>query len=203
MGKQGSPGITVDAKALRHAIATRDVPVQTFFYDPKLREEWNRPHFSMLGTSKEMAYIRSILVDKATKRPQRFFGEAFVASRTPMKHGWYTSFKWLTAKKWVTGKGLKEGFEQEFYDALCKHLKPPLVETIRAMVRATGKKLVAPDLWIITPDGTHLFIEVKLEKDTLAPTQDDGLKVIEHALKLAGLPVEIVIAHVVAEGGGK
>lgn len=205
MGKSATESTRLtrpEAAKLRRAIASGDVAVETYVYEATQRTAWEKGDRSIVNarTSKVPPYIRDVLLAKAEQRPKRFFGEALVASRTGMKDGWYSSYKWLTADKWVTSAGLKEGFEVKFYEALDKHLGLPLVERIQSMVRATDKKLVAPDLWMILRDGTHRFVEVKLEKDRLSHEQTYGLKVIQHALTEAGLPVHVAIANVVQKG---
>jgi hypothetical protein len=196
------PPTESEVPTLAEGMTSGGVHEQTFFYQATLRTAWEQGDHSMLDGRKSKAspYIRDVLAAKAKERPKRFFGEAFIASRTEMKNGWYSSYQWLTADKWVTGNGLKKPFERDFYAALCKHLKRPLVERIQTIVRATGRMLVAPDLWMILRDGTHRFVEVKLDKDRVSPKQIDGLKILERALSEAGLPVSVVIANVVRGG---
>jgi hypothetical protein len=165
-------------------------------YPAEIFEAWKFGDHSFLMQSDASDYIKRILSQKATRRPgRRFFGEAFIASQMKMTGGWYSSYKWLSSKKWLSGKGLEPQFKKPFQTALLKHFGE---KTILGLQKKTKqffrnhnkllfdcgryKKPVAPDLWLILPDGRHLFIESKLPDDCLKSSQLAGLALIKKYL---------------------
>lgn len=167
-------------------------------YPKILLNAWKNRDYSMLKNSKASAYIKEILIHKAHLRPgRRFFGEAYIASKIEMKHGWYSSFKWLTSEKWLSGEGLEPEYEKPFHHALMEYIgvetlaylqkkAVSLYETHREKLTDGGKhkKPVAPDLWIIDQEDRFRFIESKLLGDTIKPHQIAGLVLIQKYLKV-------------------
>jgi hypothetical protein len=158
----------------------------------------------MLTNSRASGYIKNILVSKARKRPgRRFFGEAYIATKTEMVEGWYNSFKWLTSKKWITGKGLEDEFEKPFYEALMEHIGKDILKDLQNRAKnlvkdGINKKPVVPDLWLITKDGQFKFIESKLPGDVINRHQIAGLALIKKCLS-AVKPVSVSIVTLYPE----
>jgi hypothetical protein len=158
-------------------------------YPRILLSEWIRGDFSFLEHSRASDYIRRVLPAKAQERPgRRFFGEAYIASRTEMKDGWYSSYKWLTSERWLSGHGLKSTDKKLFQKVLMDHIGGNVLANLQHRAirlfqhekrRLLGRKPVVPDLWLIAPDGTLTFIESKLEGDRVSPSQIAGLALIK------------------------
>jgi hypothetical protein len=165
-------------------------------YPTAIFEAWKSGDRSFLMESCASDYIKRILSLKAAKRPgRRFFGEAFIASRTAMSVGWYNSYKWLTSARWLSGIGLEPQFERPFREALLKHFGENSLSFLQEKTKkffesqehllydkGKYKKPVPPDLWLVGLDGSHLFIESKLPGDHLKPSQIVGLALIKKYL---------------------
>ena len=127
------------------------------------REDWQRNSargscttLSRLPTS---SFLRRILVAKARVRPQRFFGEAFVAANwspgggreatpgTP-QHGWYSLHKWLTCAAWAGHRRPTATFAKEFKEALEKHF--PQLQEVQACARELAQHIGCPP---VPPDS--------------------------------------------------
>ena len=168
-------------------------------------EAWKDGKYDVvLGESHRWGPLENILAAKATRCRQgriarghdcgdaRFFGEA-VAAKSTREACRYSSYKWLTSPLWASQRKLPEGPKTGFRNALQDHFGQEL-----SAVRATAMRLrrrlplksgrrqkpVAPDLWVITSDGSHRFIEVKLSdrRDTSSLPQLAGLAVIATCL---------------------
>lgn len=175
-------------------------------YPKSLLDAWENGDYSMLIDSKASDYIKRILVNKSKLRPgRRFFGEAYIASKTEMRQGWYSSFKWLTSGKWLSREGLDPKFEKPFHYALMKYMGAKALAELQGKVASfcemhkailthgkRHKKPVAPDLWIIDPLGRFRFIEIKLPGDTIKAHQIAGLALIKKYLKVPK-PVSVSI----------
>jgi len=162
------------------------------FYPPILLERWKKGDHSFFRQSNASDFIKEILVRKAKVRPgKRFFGEAYIASIFGMTEGWYNSYKWLTQGKWITGNGLKPEFEKPFHRALLKHFEEDTLRELQEKSNFLFKnyknhffqcgiynKPVAPDLWLVASDGTHVFLESKLPDDCIKASQLAGLALI-------------------------
>ncbi len=197
-----SPGLrNVSEKALQ---------IEFMPYSEKLLDAWENGDYSMLTDSGASDYIKEILIDKAKHRPgRRFFGEAYIASKTEMKEGWYNSFKWLTSDKWVSGEGLEPKFEKPFHYALMKYIGTKALTDLQkkavSLYKIHKEKLTdgskynkpgAPDLWIIDQEGRYRFIESKLSGDTIKPHQIAGLALIHKYLSVANhVSVSIVTLY--------
>ena len=176
-------------------------------YPKSLLRLWQEGDYSMLEKSGASDYIKRILIGKAKNRPgTRFFGEAFVASNTEMREGWYNSYKWLTDAKWITGISLTSDYENTFHNALMKYIGAGKLATLQEKVKAFSKQHptdlvhagrfhnpVAPDLWIVDRSGNFRFIECKLPGDTSKPHQRAGLFLIKQYLDV---PVPLVVSVV-------
>jgi hypothetical protein len=182
----------------------QDLNIEFMPYPESMLEAWKNGDYSMLTNSGVSDYIKNILVSKARKRPgRRFFGEAYIASKTEMIEGWYNSFKWLTNKKWIIGKGLEDEFEQPFYEALMKYIGKDILKDLQDRANnllkdGTNKKPVAPDLWFIDKEGQFKFIESKLPGDVINRHQIAGLALIKKFLS-AVKPVSVLIVTLYPE----
>jgi hypothetical protein len=182
----------------------QDLRIEFLSYPEALLEAWKSVDYSMLTNSRASDYIKNILVSKARKRPgRRFFGEAYIASKTEMVEGWYNSFKWLTSKRWITGKGLEDEFEKPFYEALMKYIGKDIMKDLQDRAKnlvkdGTHIKPVAPDLWLINKNGQFKFIESKLPGDVINHHQIAGLALIKKYLD-AVKPVSVVIVTLYPE----
>ena len=170
-----------------------DLRIETLTFREAERQQWTRGDRTMLTNSRASPFLKRVLTEKARVRPNRFFGEAFVASHVSHDGGYYCSFKWLTSAIWTDRSKLQSTDAAEFKEALREHF-PQLAE-LQARARPCtlskrlgGQKPEAPDLWLIA-NGEHRFIEVKLPGDALRPPQYAGL-----ALLAAHLPSSMPIA---------
>ena len=159
--------------------------IETLTFKEAEREQWTRGNRKMLTTSGASPFLKQVLVEKARVRPNRFFGEAFVASHVSHDEGYYCSFKWLTSATWTDRSRPRSARAAEFKQALRTHF--PRLAELQARARTLGERSggptpVAPDLWLLV-NGEHRFIEVKLPGDRLRAPQYAGL-----ALLAAHLP---------------
>ena len=131
-------------------------------------------------------FLQRIFSEKASVRPNRFFGEAYVASKLPHEDGWYSSYKWLTSKTWTNEIIPRNEFHREFKGALKKHF--PLLHELQTRASVFGGQLgckpVPPDLWLIR-NGEHWFLEVKIPPDHMDDSQIAGLVLIATCLPSA------------------
>jgi hypothetical protein len=201
-GVRGFKGKTDKEK---QTIMKQDLNIEFLPYPEALLEAWENGDYSMLTNSKASDYIKNILISKARKRHggRRFFGEAYIASKTEMVEGWYNSFKWLTSKKWITGNGLEDEFEKPFYEALMRHIGKDILKDLQAKAinlikDRVHKKPVAPDLCLIDKDGRFKFIESKLPGDTINRRQIAGIALIKKCLG-AVKPVSVSIVTLYPE----
>lgn len=182
----------------------QDLDIEFMPYPEALLRAWRNGDYAMLTNSKASDYIKNILVSKARKRPgRRFFGEAYIASKTEMVEGWYSSFKWLTSKKWITGKGLEDEFEKPFYEALVQFIGKDILKDLQNRAKNLIKdeahiKPVAPDLWLIDKNDQFKFIESKLPGDVINRHQIAGLALIKKCLS-AVKPVSVSIVTLYPE----
>ena len=167
---------------------------QIWTFPESERERWYGGSSSLLEQSTASAFIRRVLAQKHTVRPRRFFGEAFVASRLEHKEGYYCPFKWLTSSRWSRDRELADRDAREFREALARHF-PGLgdfQQTATAAAQLLGcPKPVGPDLWLVT-ESHHLFIEVKLPKDSAAPHQIAGLALLATRLP-SSMPIKVLV----------
>jgi hypothetical protein len=148
-------------------------------------EKWRSPR-SVLKRSlfgKCAPPLKELLQRKTKRRPRHFFGETFVATRErPYSAAWYGSYKWLTSPKWTGHHELSDAYQEGFRRALQRHIQN--LEELQRLARRNrlGKKLVAPDLFIIEPRKLR-FIEVKLPGDRVTDHQLAGLALIQQVLR--------------------
>jgi hypothetical protein len=135
-------------------------------------------------------------------KTQRFFGEAFVASRIPHAEAHYGSVKWLTNSRFAASQKLASRDHERLREALHKHFGEPCLQRLQRVATTlakkcrkelAGKKPTAPDLWLVDKRGRHRFIEVKLPGDSAAPHQIAGMAAIASVLSRPGrVSVEII-----------
>jgi hypothetical protein len=175
-----------------------NIPIEEIPFRSDLIEAWRNRDYSMLLDSDASAYLKSILTFKASRSGiqrglQRFFGEAFVSSITPMIDGWYNSYQWLRKENWVNGTNLNGvagepiPFKEIFYrDAIVGYIGSENLRNLQKYSQehenSTGKYPKAPDLFIIEPNGNFVFMEVKLPGDRFKKQQDDGLSLLKNIL---------------------
>ena len=169
----------------------RGLSIETLTFREAERDQWTRGNRKMLTTSGASPFLKHVLVEKARVRPNKFFGEAFVASHVSHDKGYYCSFRWLTSATWTDGSRPPSASAAEFKQALRTHF--PRLAELQARARTLSERLggptpVAPDLWLLA-NGEHRFIEVKLPGDCLRSPQYAGL-----ALLAAHLPSSLPIA---------
>lgn len=177
--------------------------IDTLTFDENLRDTWVDDDFAFLRNSKASPSIKAVLSKKARVRPNRFFGEAYVATRIDHDDGWYCPFKWFTAASWCDANSPEEdGPSADFRAALAKHF-PQLRDfqsRVAEFVRLSGvEKPVGPDLWLIA-DGVHRFIEVKLAGDTLKPRQLAGLALLAKCLP-SSWPISVGVVNLESSSG--
>ena len=165
--------------------------IETRTFKEAERKQWTRGNYEMLTTSGASPFLKQVLVEKARVVPNKFFGEAFVASHVNHDEGYYSSFKWLTSATWTDKSKKQSARAAEFKQALRTHF--PRLAELQARARTLSERLggpkpVAPDLWLLV-NGEHRFIEVKLPGDRLRAPQYAGL-----ALLAAHLPSALPIA---------
>jgi hypothetical protein len=133
--------------------------------------------------------LKDNIVEKAKRRPLRYFGEVFVAKHLSkeMKKGWYSSYKWLTAEKWTSSTANLSGIEKLFRKDLLSHFGENKVMEIQKKAISFYNnnkylsKPVAPDLWLIDKTANSYFIEVK-KSEKIEPRQLVGLALIKKYL---------------------
>ena len=81
----------------------RGLSIETLTFREAERDQWTRGNRKMLTTSGASPFLKHVLVEKARVRPNKFFGEAFVASHVSHDKGYYCSFRWLTSATWTDG----------------------------------------------------------------------------------------------------
>jgi hypothetical protein len=167
---------------------------QTWSFPEDARDRWYSGSSSLIEQSNASGFIKRVLVQKHAVRPRRFFGEAFVASRLVHQEGYYCPFKWLTASRWSGDRELASPDAKEFSKALARHF--PLLGDFQRSAAASAQLLgcpkpVGPDLWLITESG-HLFIEVKLPKDSAATHQVAGLALLATQLP-SEMPIRVLV----------
>lgn len=167
---------------------------QTWPFPEAERVRWYGGSSCLLEQSAASAFIRRVLGQKHAVRPRRFFGEAFVASKLEHEEGYYCPFKWLTSSRWSGDGELADRDAREFRNALARHF-PRLGDfqqtATAAAHRLGGPKPVGPDLWLVT-GGRHVFIEVKLPKDSAAAHQIAGLALLATRLP-SSMPIEVLV----------
>ena len=179
------------------------VSLKKMEFDSKLLYLWkNKKNYSILTDSDVSDFIKGIIIDKVKIRTNRFFGEAYVAVKTPMTQGWYSSYQWLrwkggngslweTAPRRTQGENESKNYKQIFYDQFISEIVG--VENLsylhdRSKIFQNGDPKTknypkAPDLSIVDKKGNLIFIEVKLPNDKFDPLQEIGLKMIKKYLK--------------------
>jgi hypothetical protein len=183
-----------------------NIPVEEINFDSKLLKAWRERDYSMLENSQASYFLKTILIHKAKNRKQeskisdnRFFGEAYVATRVKMIDGWYNSYQWLKwmgeSGSWVTGKGLHQSvsdpmnFKKIFFEkAICDYIELNNLLQLQRSAKLyqdenPGQYPKAPDLFIVDKEAHFLFIEVKLPGDKFHPLQDMGIKMIREHLR--------------------
>lgn len=172
--------------------------VEHMTFAPHEREAWRRA--SPAGRRKLLAglrpcYLTEVIARKATARPNRFFGEAYVARALGYDEAWYSSFKWLTASCWADDRRLTHPARRDFKSALGHHF--PMLSRVQQLAAAMRAELgitpVAPDLWLLRK-GEHWFVEVKIPPDTLAGSQIAGMALIASHLRGA-MPVKVATVY--------
>lgn len=172
-------------------------------FAPHEREAWRRASPARrrkLLADLRPCYLTEVIARKATVRPNRFFGEAYVARACGYDEAWYSSFKWLTASCWTAGRRLTNPARQDFKSALGHHFRTlsGLQRLADAMRAEFGITPVAPDLWLLR-NGEHWFVEVKIPPDDLADSKIAGVALIASQLRGA-LTVKVVTVYL-EEGG--
>ena len=168
--------------------------IETLTFREAERDQWTRGNHKMLTTSGASPFLKQVLVEKARVRPNRFFGEAFVASHVSHDEGYYCSFKWLTSATWTDRSRPRSASAAEFKQALRTHF--PRLAELQARARTLSERLggqtpVAPDLWLLA-NGEHRFIEVKLPGDCLRSPQYAGLALLAAHLP-SSLPITVSV----------
>src|SRR5262245_3272721 len=95
--------------------------LETITFEEDLRTKWFEADFTMLTNSQASAPIKRVLTMKAAVRPNRFFGEAYVASHVYHDEGWYCPFEWLTSSSWCGDGPTNDNESSEFRKALARH----------------------------------------------------------------------------------
>ena len=115
------------SNAEEHQLRPRGLSIETLTFREAERDQWTRGNRKMLTTSGASPFLKQVLVEKARVRPNRFFGEAFVASHVSHDEGYYCSFKWLTSATWTDRARPPSASAAEFKQALRTHF-PRLTE---------------------------------------------------------------------------
>ena len=180
-------------------------------YAPDVLKQWGRgvqSARSAIISKIASPHLREVFKVKSESRRRktgRFFGEAFVASETPHRDGYYRSFKWLKNRRFCTerpfGRGKAQPFQESLRSALLENFGARAIEHLQEAAESLFKRYsaeldgvfpTAPDLWLIDANGRHIFIEVKMPGDSIAPHQIAGLALIASCLGPAEASVEIV-----------
>jgi hypothetical protein len=181
-------------------------------YDVRLLQKWRRRRNGALKLGNGSKDLHDLLKKKARGRLKRsacFFGETYVASVTPHREGYYSSFKWLTNRRFVGTGGFPNGpaqrYQEQFREALQRHFGRRRLERLQQAARAicrscykelAGKPPTPPDLWLVDRRGHHRFIEVKLPGNSVAPHQLAGMAAIACFLKgPKRVSVEVIELH--------
>jgi hypothetical protein len=176
-------------------------------YDVTSLRGWAKRQRNVLSfppSSEDFAKFLRRKVRSREARTRRFFGEAFVASKTPHRAVFYASFKWLTNPRFAGSAVLLDPEQERFRAALHKHFTgriEKLQSVANALAKTCRKDLegiapTAPDLWIIDKRGRHRFIEVKLPGDSVAPHQLAGMAAIVSVLSgPQKVSVEVIQLH--------
>jgi len=174
-------------------------------YDSDSLEAWikrRRDALPFPATSADLARLLRRKARGRSARTRRFFGEAYVASRTPHREAYYASYKWLTNRKFASSKKCSNRHQEQLRKALQDHFGLKQVEKLQRTVQElsrscrkelAGKTPTAPDLWLVDRRGQHRFIEVKLPGDSVAPHQLAGMAAIACVLKGSGAVLVEVI----------
>ena len=178
---------------------TSGLRIETLTFREAERDQWTSGNHEMLTTSGASPFLKQVLVEKACVRPNRFFGEAFVASHVRHGEGYYSSFKWLTSATWTDRSRPPSASAAEFKQALRTHF--PRLAELQARARTLSERPgsptpVAPDLWLLV-NGEHRFIEVKLPGDRLRSSQRAGLELVATHLPSA-LPIAVSVVELVS-----
>ena len=172
------------------------IEIQAWPFSESERERWYGGSSRLLDKSAASPFIRRVLRQKHAVRPRRFFGEALVASTLEHEEGYYCPFKWLTASQWSGKRELTGRDAKEFRGALARHF-PRLGDLQRTAAGAAQllgcPKPVGPDLWLVTK-SCHLFIEVKLPKDSAARHQIAGLALLATRLP-SSMPIKVLVIN--------
>jgi hypothetical protein len=140
-----------------------------------------------------------------SRNSRRFFGEAYVASKTKARELYYSSSKWLTNPAFVGDRELRDRNHEQIRGALHEHFGSDQLRTLqRAVARLSfkcrkqlaGKAPTAPDLWLVDRRGRHRFVEVKLPGDSVAPHQIAGMAAIALVFgRRSKVSVEVIHLH--------
>ena len=181
-------------------------------YDASALEAWTKRRRHAPPFPAASADFERLLRKKArgrAARTRRFFGEAYVASRTPHREAYYGSFKWLSNRRFAGSERFPAGSayrqQERFREALQKHFGQKRIEKLQRASQSlsrscrkelAGKQPTAPDLWLVDRRGRHRFIEVKLPGDSVAPHQLAGMAAIACVLNTPHhVSVEIIHLH--------
>jgi hypothetical protein len=158
-------------------------------YQNKYYEDWKAHQTHFLKDSAAPSFIKDILIYKNKERPHLFFSEAYVATvlGNSIIAGWFNSWDWLSSYNWYNGQyRSRDSFilnlmNQFYNDALRKYLNGKLLKLIQIQNRFYIKP-EPPDLWLISLNKNHHFIEVKRGKDKISDNQLLGLLLINTIL---------------------
>ena len=160
-------------------------------------EHWKVHKTDFLKSSAAPDFIKDILIYKNKKKPKAFFGEAYVAMilGSSTRKGWFNSWDWISSDDWSKGiykskdPFILQMMHQFYREALQKHLHT-MMPKILDIQGHFSLKPEPPDLWLISRNGKHHFIEVKRGRnDRPSDEQLFGLLLIN---KILGHNIHIV-----------
>jgi hypothetical protein len=157
-------------------------------YSKSYLENWKKCQTDFLKFSEVPKFIKDILIYKNLKRPDLFFGEAFVAMRLANTStvGWFNSWDWISSDDWSRGiyksdDPIIQTLMDNFYNnAVCRYLAEKLPVMLKLQQNLSIKS-EPPDLWLIDKGNKHHHIEVKRGNDRISDEQLLGLLII-HAI---------------------
>jgi hypothetical protein len=153
-------------------------------------------------------YNRQKTIEKAIKRPERYFRECCVikAYSSKFERAYYThSIQLFFAKKWRNRFPPEDPFQEELYDDLhnVKYINPEHLKTAQER-KFKSDYLIhnninpkMPDVWFVKNYPQSLFVEVKRLGESFVEGQKEGLSIIRKYLRC-----DIRIARVCSENEG-
>ena len=165
----------------------------------KWNQDWKSGNCASFQHSRVSSFLKGIISEKASGRPHRFFGEAYVAAKWDHQEGWYCSYKWLTSRVWTDETNPKDKYRRMFKIALRAQFPElrKLQERAITLAAQLGEKPVPPDLWLIR-NNEHWFIESKIPPDEINDAQLAGLALIATCLP-SSKPVHVAVVYLQSE----